>query len=439
VVLHPERWCLDPARHQDDDIFRPSRRDAQSVALSYDGNVTAVGTAAELGTYIFTRSNGIWHWPLLNEAGKGEIGDAGQGYAVALSASANTVLAGGPFDNTQPNGTVGVGAAWVFARTPTNTHDYNVNGHSDVAWRDTSGNLALWLMNGATVSSSAALGAVASTWSVVGQRDFNGDGDADLLWRDTSGNTAVWFLSGTHILSSVSVGTIPVTWSVIGTGDFDGDGFGDILWQDKSGNLAIWLMDGNVVTSSAELGNLATTVWSVAGIGDFNGDGKSDLLWRDTSGNTSMWFMNGTAVASAANVGNVPANWSVAGTGDFNGDNFSDLVWRDNDGNTAIWLMNGASVTTAAGIGVVPTTWSLARPATTMGTASAICCGAITSATRRFGSWTTNSSLRRRRWETSRRPGPYNRSMPSKCSETRRGHGLDQDLLKWIVPCGLRS
>ena len=84
-----------------------------------------------------------------------------------------------------------------FSAANTRTHDFNGDGKSDIVWRDSSGNVAFWLMNGATMSSSGGVGGVPATWSIVGQRDFNGDGKADLLWRDTSGNTAMWFMNGT--------------------------------------------------------------------------------------------------------------------------------------------------------------------------------------------------------------------------------------------------
>jgi hypothetical protein len=241
----------------------------------------------------------------------------------------------------------------------TSTHDFNGDGRSDIAWRDASGDLALWLMNGTTVLSSGGFGGVPATWSIVGQRDFNGDGTADLLWRDTSGDTAMWFMNGTSVASTASVGNIPTNWSVVGVADFNGDGIGDLLWRDTSGDIAVWLMSSATVMSSAALGNVPTT-WTVVGTGDFNGDGMSDILWRDNQGNTSIWFMNGTAVASAAGVGNIPTNWSVVGTGDFNGDGMTDIVWRDTAGDTSIWLMNGAAVVSAVGLGNVPTTFSIA-------------------------------------------------------------------------------
>jgi len=250
-----------------------------------------------------------------------------------------------------PPGGVGSGNASV-------AHDFNGDALSDIAWRDGSGDIAIWLMSSMQAASSGGPGNVPISWSIVGQRDFDGDGRADLLWRDTSGNTAIWFMNGTQVASSASVGNIATTWSVIATGDFDGDGKGDILWRDASGNLAVWLMNGTAVMSSGFLGN-APAAWSVVGTGDFNGDGTTDLLWRDTSGNAAMWLMNGTKVASSAGIGNIATSWSVAGTGDFNGDGTSDIVWRDTSGSASIWLMNGAAVTAATGLGSAPTTWSI--------------------------------------------------------------------------------
>jgi hypothetical protein len=37
---------------------------------------------------------------------------------------------------------------------------------------------------------------------------------SDLLWRDTSGNTAMWFMSGTTVASTGVVGNISTVWTV---------------------------------------------------------------------------------------------------------------------------------------------------------------------------------------------------------------------------------
>src|SRR6202034_865543 len=73
---------------------------------------------------------------------------------------------------------------------PTGQRDFNGDGYADILWRDTSGDLAIWEMNGTTIlnPSNSGLGSVPTAWSIVGQRDFNGDGNADILWRDNSGN-----------------------------------------------------------------------------------------------------------------------------------------------------------------------------------------------------------------------------------------------------------
>jgi hypothetical protein len=269
--------------------------------------------------------------------------------------------------------TTGIGSINVYNlvmnwSVRTNAHDFNDDGKSDIAWRDSSGNTAIWLMNGTQVLSAAGIGSVPTNWSIVGQRDFNGDGMSDLLWRDTSGNTAIWFMNGTQVLSAVGIGKVPTNWSVLGTGTFPGEGFGAIFWGDTSGNVVVWFVNVSTAAQSptvtvlpAGLGNMPTGTWSVAGLGDFNGDGQTDLLWRDTSGNTFIWFLSGTNVQSSATVGNIPTTWSVVGTGDYNGDGKSDIAWRDGSGNVAVWLMNGASVYALGGLGNVPTTWSIVQ------------------------------------------------------------------------------
>jgi VCBS repeat protein/FG-GAP repeat protein len=328
-----------------------------SVALSADGNTAISGAendASDIGAaWVFSRTSGVWSQRGSKLAGSGEGSGGLFGRAVALSRHGNTAVVGGSLDSGF------IGATWIFVRTvQPNTHDFNGDGMSDIAWRDIRGNTAIWLMNGAAILSLGEIGTVPTSWSIVGQRDFDGDGKADLLWRDTLGNTAIWFMNGTQVASSASVGNLPMAWSVVGTGDFNGDGLGDILWRDGSGNLAVWLMNGASIVSSGAIGTVPST-WTVAGTGDFDGDGKTDLLWRDAGGNIAIWFLNGVQVASSANVGNIATSWSIVGTGDFDGDGKSDIVWRDTLGDTSIWLMNGATLSSAGGLGNVPTTWSM--------------------------------------------------------------------------------
>jgi uncharacterized protein (DUF2141 family) len=334
----------------------------QSVALSANGNVGIVGApgSGPGQVFVYARSGGTWSQQGGSLQGTGGDGNTAQGTSVAVSADGNTMLEGGDSFNN------GAGAAWVFSRS-VNTHDFNDDGFSDILWRDTSGNVAIWEMNGTTVinQNSSFVSNVPGQWAIVGQRDFNGDGKADLLWRDNSGNVAIWEMNGTTILnqSTSFVANVPAQWSVVGTGDFNADAKGDLLWQDNSGNVAIWEMNGTAVLnqSTSFVGNVPGQ-WSIKGTGDFNGDGKTDILWQDTSGNVAIWEMNGTTVTNQNTfVGNVPGQWSIKGTGDFNGDGKADILWQDSSGNIAIWEMNGITVLNQGSsfVGNVPGQWSI--------------------------------------------------------------------------------
>jgi hypothetical protein len=91
-----------------------------SVAISSDGNTVMLGGLSDNdlagAAWVFTRSGGLW-----TEQAKlvatDAIGNAQQGWSVALSGDGNTAFVGGPTDNAfNPLGACCVGAAWVFRR-----------------------------------------------------------------------------------------------------------------------------------------------------------------------------------------------------------------------------------------------------------------------------------------------------------------------------------
>jgi hypothetical protein len=244
------------------------------------------------------------------------------------------------------------GIAW------NDTHQFTGDGNSDLPWRNTSGAVALWLMNGSSVLSSGGFGTIATTYSIIGQRDFTGGGDADMLWRDSSGNLYMWLMNGLTVSSTAGLGNVPTNWTVYGTGDLNRDGIGDLLWRDSSGNVAIWFMNGSQIASTTSLGQVPTN-WTI--VGD---DNRGDILWRDNSGDLAIWQMNGSqGVDAAVGLGNVPSNWVIAGVGDFNGDGYLDILWRDNNsGTVAIWFLNGSEqIQSTASLGAVPSTWKIAE------------------------------------------------------------------------------
>ena len=120
--------------------------------------------------------------------------------------------------------------------------DFSNDGHSDILWRQAGGTLADWSMNGSAISAAyvTANGSIVmpdASWSVAAIADFNGDHKADVLWRNSSGLLADWFMNGSAISGSgyVSVNGTPVmpdpSWSIAGSGDLNGDGISDLLWR----------------------------------------------------------------------------------------------------------------------------------------------------------------------------------------------------------------
>jgi hypothetical protein len=279
---------------------------------------------------------------------------------------------------------------------PASTHDHNGDGFSDILWRDTNpssptyNTVAMWMLdfiNGnPVVKLTSSFAGKDASWSIVGQRDFERDGKADVLWRDTSGNLERWFLNGTgigpNVIQTQPFGNVPTNWTVAGTGDFNGDGFGDMVWRCTSsyagctaGDVAVWLMNDTTTLVGSAVFTGVPLSWQIVGVGHFYTNTNpvlpsrnSDILWRNSNGDLAIWFMNGISIIPNVpqGVGNVPTDWSVVGTGDFNGDGFDDILWRCTNtgpnctaGDVAIWLMKGTQILQNGGLGNVPTNWTV--------------------------------------------------------------------------------
>ena len=138
--------------------------------------------------------------------------------------------------------------------------------------------------------------------------DHEGVGDAcdsafksDMLWRHSNGQVAIWFMDGGTITGDVYPGGQDPTlsWTIQGTGDFDADGHADIVWRHTNGQPAIWFMrDGAIVGEAYPGGPDPGLTWTIQRVGDFDGDGHADILWRHVSGQLAIWFKGDIAGAA---------------------------------------------------------------------------------------------------------------------------------------------
>jgi hypothetical protein len=119
-----------------------------SVAISADGNTAVLGGFGDgQGTsaaWVFTRSGGAWTQQGPPLSGSDAVSSSFVGSAVAISADGNTIVLGGPGDNSS------VGAAWVFTQSA-----------------------GVWSQQGPKLVGSNAEGPAGQGWSVAISSDGN--------------------------------------------------------------------------------------------------------------------------------------------------------------------------------------------------------------------------------------------------------------------------
>jgi FG-GAP-like repeat len=355
-----------------------------SVALSADGNTAIIGGLVDNGeagaAWVFTRSGSSWMPQGGKLVGSGASGSAQQGYSVALSGDGNTVLIGGPEDNS------GMGATWVFTRSggwtqygnrlvgtfgsATARQGWSVALSSDGTTAliggpdDTAGDSgAAWvftLVNGTWTQQtklSDEFGSGAMQGSAVA---LSGDGNTALLGGPSADGDA----GATWVFTRIGS-----TWTeqrnnrskLVGSGAAGAAQQGDAVALSADGTTAVFggVTDNNSVGAAWVFIRRAT----LASTHDFNSDGFSDIAWRQNTGSTAVWLLgtNGivTEISQTGGLGSVPTNWQIVGERDFNGDGKADLLWRDTSGNTSMWFINATSVASSASVANVPTNWTV--------------------------------------------------------------------------------
>jgi hypothetical protein len=91
------------------------------------------------------------------------------------------------------------GASWLVE----GVGDFNGDKKADVLWRDTTApqhKLAFWLMNGTAITQSTIINIDKTSFKVEGIGDLNADGKSDILFRTTAGQLASWLMDGATIV-----------------------------------------------------------------------------------------------------------------------------------------------------------------------------------------------------------------------------------------------
>jgi len=246
--------------------------------------------------------------------------------------------------------------------------DFDADGKNDIIWRNNvTGQVVVWLMDGTSLRSATSIDYVNLNWNIAGTSSLFNDDKADVIWRNQlTGENVAWIMNGADRTSAFNLPAIGTNYAVAGMGDFDGDGVNDILWRNSvTGETLVWIL-GGLGAYSYTLDTVADMNYKVVGVGDVDGDGKADVVWwNSATGDVAVWLMDGGRRTGGSLVTTVSTtSWHVEGVGDFDGDGKADLVWRNvNTGDTVVWLMNGTTLKQGAYITTVSDlNWSIVAP-----------------------------------------------------------------------------
>jgi FG-GAP-like repeat len=145
-----------------------------------------------------------------------------------------TALASGTYGPAD-YGTVETGDNWGLASSLVVNHPGTATFNSAFAGKFVSGAWSIYITDDLSgdVGSLGKWGFTVIYNIIVKTDDFNNSGRSDILWRNDSGQVYFWNMNGSAIQSegSAAHAVVPNDWHIQGTGDFDGDEWSDILWR----------------------------------------------------------------------------------------------------------------------------------------------------------------------------------------------------------------
>jgi hypothetical protein len=185
--------------------------------------------------------------------------------------------------------------AWRVA----GTGDFDGDGRADILWQQADGRSAVWLVDGTALKGAVRLPPFVG-WTVAGVADADADGRSDILWHNPStGDVMVWLMDGATLSSIVVLPEVAASpWQVEAYADLNADDQADVVWRNaETGEMMAWLVSGGSVWSQP-LPTVDVDAWSVALAADTDGDSRTDLIWRASNGQNARWRMDGLTIES---------------------------------------------------------------------------------------------------------------------------------------------
>ncbi len=305
-----------------------------SVAVSADGNTAIVGGPGDNASFgaawIWVRTAGVWTQQGSKLVGTGANTTARnpeQGTSVAISADGNTAVIGAPYDNSS------AGAVWIWTR-------------SGGVWTQQGGKLVGTGATGAAEQGySVAISSDGNTLIVGGQAD-NANIGAVWIWTRSGG---VWTQQGARLVGSGAVGISRQGWSVAIASDGntavvggrEDNGFVGAAWV-WTRTAGVWTQQGVKLTASDRVGTAqqgsAVSIASdgntaIVG-GESDGNYGAAWIWTRASG---VWTQQGPKLAASDATVGAHQGRSVSLSGDGNTALVGGFVDNVNEGAAWVW------------------------------------------------------------------------------------------------------
>ncbi|MCC7160712.1 hypothetical protein IT399_03270, partial [Candidatus Nomurabacteria bacterium] len=288
-----------------------------SVSISSDGNTAIVGgygdDSNKGAAWIFTRTDGVWSQQGSKLVGTGAVGNAAQGYSVAISSDGNTAIVGGRVDDSNK------GAAWIFTRT-------------DGVWSQQGSKLVgTGAVGNADQGYSVAISSDGNTAVVGGKSD---DSNKGAVWIFTR-TDGVWSQQGSKLVGTGAVGNAAQGVSVSLSSDSNTAIVGGSVDDSNKGAAwiftrtdGVWSQQGSKLVGTGAVGNTSQGI-SVS----LSSDGNTAIVGGniDASFKGAVWIF--TRIDGVwSQQGNKLVGTGVVGTNIYQGTSVS----ISSDGNTAI-------------------------------------------------------------------------------------------------------